>query len=43
MAKSRKKLNCHDCGAEAIDECETIKAPKDWYRRLERLVKDDKG
>ena len=26
MVKSRKKLNCHNCGAEAIDECETIKA-----------------
>ena len=26
MVKSRKKQTCHDCGAEAIDECETIKA-----------------
>ena len=25
MVKSRKKQTCHDCGAEAIDECEGAK------------------
>ena len=34
MVKSRKKLNCHDCGAEAIDECETIKAHIPAYPTL---------
>ena len=25
MVKSRKRRNCHDCGAEDINECESIK------------------